>query len=178
MSLWSRFRKDRRGASAVEFALIAPLMLAFYFGLTELCQAMLAERRVSHVASAVGDLVTQTDKLSASEVADIFAIGKTVLTPFPNVGLQMRATSVTANAQGKPMVDWSRGYGGWAPMTKNMAPESTIPITMDPQTSLVVSEAQYKFTSPFGYFLPNGIQFVEKSYLRPRRSAKVDCSDC
>src|SRR3569623_1736057 len=76
-SIWSRLRTDQRGASAVEFAMIAPLMLMFYFGLTELCQAMLAERRVSHVASAVGDLVTQTDKLTPADLPDIIALGGT-----------------------------------------------------------------------------------------------------
>jgi Flp pilus assembly protein TadG len=177
MRIWSRFKADRRGASAVEFAMVAPLMLLFYCGLTELCQAMLAERRVSHVASAVGDLVTQTDKLTPAEISDIFAIGGTVMTPFPNTTLRMRTTSVTANAQGKPMVDWSRGYG-WSPMPKNAAPDFTIPVAMDPATSLVVSEAEYHYTSPLGYFLPDGIIFAEKSYLRPRRSAKVDCATC
>jgi Flp pilus assembly protein TadG len=179
MTFWSRFKADRRGASAVEFALIAPLMLIFYCGLTELCQAMLAERRVGHVSAAVGDLVTQTDKVTTTDLGDIFLIGNTVMSPFPNTTLKMRTTSVTANALSKPVVDWSRGYGGLTAIPKGqILTDLPAGLTLDPQTSLVISEAQYKFTSPLGYFLPNGIQFVEKSYLRPRRSAKVDCSNC
>ena len=36
MGLLTRLRGDRRGVSAVEFALIAPVIIVFYFGLAEL----------------------------------------------------------------------------------------------------------------------------------------------
>jgi Flp pilus assembly protein TadG len=41
----SRFWRDRRGVSAVEFALIAPVLMIFYFGMAELTEAMMAQRR-------------------------------------------------------------------------------------------------------------------------------------
>jgi Flp pilus assembly protein TadG len=41
----SGFWRDRRGVSAVEFALIAPVLVIFYCGLAELTQAMMAQRR-------------------------------------------------------------------------------------------------------------------------------------
>ena len=37
-----RLRRDERGVSAVEFALIAPVMILFYFGLAEVTQVMIA----------------------------------------------------------------------------------------------------------------------------------------
>ena len=42
ITLLHRLGRDRRGVSAVEFALIAPAMIAFYFGLAEITQALLA----------------------------------------------------------------------------------------------------------------------------------------
>lgn len=176
MRIWRTFARDQRGVSAVEFALIAPLMLIFYFGLTELCQAMLAERRVNHVASAVGDLVTQKEEISVTELNDVFKIGSLVLAPFPEASLKVVTTHVTADNKGVPIVDWSRAYGAGA-SAKTKGSSFALPLTVNANDSLVVTEATYVYDSPFGYFVPHGITFNEKAYLRPRRSAKVTCTN-
>ena len=69
-----RLRKDRRGISAVEFALIAPVMIVFYFGLAEFCQGYMSQKRLSHTASAVADLVAQSESVTTDNLDDIFAI--------------------------------------------------------------------------------------------------------
>ncbi len=176
MSLLRRYRKDERGVAAVEFALIAPVMVLLYFGLVELCQAMIAERKANHVASAVGDLVAQVDVLNASDVDDIFTIGNTIMSPFPVGTLQMRVTSATANAQGSPKVDWSRGSNGFSPMA--VGSTATIPLTMASGDSMIVAEAKYSYTSVVQYVLPNALNYSETFYLRPRRSDKVTCNGC
>jgi Flp pilus assembly protein TadG len=174
MSIWSRFKRDRRGASAVEFALIAPLMLVFYFGLTELCQAMLASRRVNHVANAVGDLVTQEEELTASQIDDVFAIGPTIMQPFSKSPLKMRTTGVTANSAGVALVDWSRGYGGMAARAKTTA--VTLKVPLDPGKSKVYTEVEYAYDSPVAYFIPKAILYKENAEHLPRKSAKVTCT--
>ncbi len=169
------FGRDQHGIAAVEFAMIAPFMLLFYFGLTELCQAMLTERRVNHVSAAVGDLITQKETTSVAELDDVFEIGSIVLAPFPKATLTVVTTHVTADDEGAPVVNWSRGYSGGSPKSTIALPPG---LTLNPNDSLVVTEATYEYESPFGYFVPNGITFNEKSYLRPRRSAQVVCADC
>ena len=44
----SRHRVTRRAASAVEFALIAPLMISFTFGLIEFGRLMLVKQTATH----------------------------------------------------------------------------------------------------------------------------------
>ena len=58
-SAFARFAADRRGIAAVEFALIAPLMLALCFGSVEVEQAVSLDRMVSLTAGTVANLVTQ-----------------------------------------------------------------------------------------------------------------------
>ena len=176
MSLLRRFGKDRKGVAAVEFALIAPAMILLYCGLVELCQAIMADRKTNHVASAVGDLVSQAETVSSSDLSDIFTIANTIMSPFPTSSLQIRVTSLTANASGTPVVDWSKGYGGFSALTVGQT--KTLPMTLASGDSMVMSESKYTYTSVLHYVLPSALSYSEVYYLRPRRSDKVTCTDC
>ena len=176
MSLLRRFGKDRKGVAAVEFALIAPAMILLYCGLVELCQAIIADRKTNHVASAVGDLVSQAETVSSSDLSDIFTIANTIMSPFPTSSLQIRVTSLTANASGTPVGDWSKGYGGLSALTVGQT--KTLPMTLASGDSMVMSESKYTYTSVLHYVLPSALSYSEVYYLRPRRSDKVTCSDC
>ena len=171
-----KFGKDSKGVAAIEFALIAPAMILMYCGLVELCQAIIAEHKTNHVASAVGDLVSQADTVSSSDLSDIFTIANTIMSPFPTSTLQIRVTSLTANASGTPVVDWSKGYGGFSALSVGQT--KTLPMTMAAGDSMVMAESKYQYTSVLQYVLPSALNYSESYYLRPRRSDKVTCTDC
>lgn len=171
IGFFARLRRDHRGVSAVEFALIAPALIAFYFGLAEFTQAMMAERRASHVAASMGDLVAQSTQISDSTLTDIFTIGSTIMSPFPTTSLKMRLSSVTANSSGTPKVDWSSGSGLTA-LTVN----STVTLPTGLVTagqSVIMSEVTYEYQSPIEQFISSPITFTKKFYLRPRKSDQV-----
>lgn len=171
MRLLKKLGRDRRGVSAVEFALIAPAMIAFYFGLAEITQALLAERRAGHAASAIGDLVAQSSSITNSEVSDIFQIATTIMKPYPTTSLKMRVTSVSANSSGVTTVDWSNG-SGLTPYTTGAS--ITVPSgVISASQSVIVSEVQYSYDSPVDFFMPDAVQFDRKFYLRPRKSDRV-----
>ena len=67
-SFLEAFRRDRRGVSAIEFGFIAPVILTIYMGLAELSEGLTAQRRVSHVSSALGDLVAQSDVVTVASL--------------------------------------------------------------------------------------------------------------
>lgn len=172
MRFLNRLRRDKRGVSAVEFALIAPAMIAFYFGLAEITQALLAERRAGHAASAIGDLVAQSSSITSSEITDIFSIATTIMKPYPTTSLKMRVTSVSANASGTTTVDWSSAQGGLTAYSTGAA--ITVPSgVIAANQSVIVSEVQYSYDSPVDFFMPSAVQFDRKFYLRPRKSDKV-----
>ncbi len=173
-----RFGRDRRGVAALEFAFVAPVMIIMYFGMAEFCEATMANRKTAHTASALGDLVAQSDQLSNSDVTDLFTVGRTIMAPFSTTGLKMRISSVTVNASNVPKVDWSDGSGLTAYTTgatlalPTNAADSSKPF-VGAGESVIVAEAQYTFISPVNFFLPSGLPFAEKYYLKPRKSNMV-----
>ena len=166
-----RFARDRRGLAAIEFGLIAPIMLATYMGVAELTLGMMAQRRAAHAASVVADLVAQTAQINGTQMNDIFRIGGAILDPFPANTLQMRVTSITANAQGSPKVQWSQGSGMDALTAGSTA--TTPANLLAAGDSVVMAEVRYTYDSPMAYLLPNASTFTDTYYLRPRRSSAV-----
>jgi Flp pilus assembly protein TadG len=173
-SMLRAFRRDRRGVSAVEFALIAPFLIMAYFGLAELAQAMMAQRRVSHAASAVGDLVGQSDSLTNAQKDDIFAAASNIVSPFPTAPLKLRITSITGNATGQPRVDWSDGSTGLAAYAHcDTVPGFPSGLITAKDENVIMAEATYTYTSTVAKIKPGGFAFSEKFYLRPRKVARV-----
>lgn len=167
MARLGRFIRDRKGVSAVEFAFIAPVLILAYFGVAELCGAMLAERKASHAASAIGDLVSQAQTLHDSDVTDIFSVASAIMSPYSTTGMKMKITSIQENAAGTAStVLWSDGSG----MTGDTAGSTvTIPANLiAANQSIIRAEVQYTYNSPVNYVIKNALNYDEVFYLRPR----------
>jgi Flp pilus assembly protein TadG len=170
---------DDRGVSAVEFALIAPVMILFYAGMADLCQGYMALKRTSHVAAAIADLASQSTVLTASEVDGIFEAGPSLMAPFASGSLEQRISSVTRVSSTKYQVDWSRSSKSTGALAGDLAvADAEVPDGMlDDGESVIIAEAAYVYQSPFQRFLPE-IRFQRRAILEPRRSAVITCADC
>lgn len=169
-----RFGRDQKGLAAVEFALLTPVMILFYFGMAELCQGYMAMKRVSHVTSMVADLTAQAQAVNQNDLTDIFNIGNEIMQPFSPDPLEVRVSSVTRGDDGIVEVDWSFG--------RDMPPLEE-PVTVpdgliNNGESLIVAEAGYEYESPVRRFLKDGPRLSRVYYLRPRVVDKVVCSNC
>lgn len=166
------WRRDERGVAAVEFALTVPIMILLYCGMAELTMAMMAERQAAHSASVVGDLVAQTTQIKVSEVNDVFTVGSSILKPFPSATLQLRVTSIKADAQNVPRVVWSMGQG-MGPLTSGAAVTGLPANLIAVNESVIRADMSYTYTSPLMQVLPNPMTFSNSFYLKPRRSPEV-----
>jgi Flp pilus assembly protein TadG len=166
-----RFIHDYKGLAAVEFALILPLMIAFYFGGVEMTNMLVANRRVTAVAYTAADLTAQSASLNDSDIADIFAASATILQPFSTTPLQVRISSVVANASNVAEVAWSDGF-----QTAPLAVGSTVTLPTGlttPGSSVVFVETTYDYASPIGETVTGTISFSETAYLKPRRAVQI-----
>ncbi len=184
--LLKRLLQDRRGVSAIEFALIAPVMITIYFGLIEFSQGYMAERRAGHVASMVADLVAQSGGTNVKDLEGVFQIGDMIMRPFSSAPLSIRVSSVTVDARGVATVEWSRAKsakdpngGDIMPARKPGDPITDLPpdLITDGQT-VILGETNYGYVSAFGQMIPGGIAFQRNYYLRPRTTERIACTDC
>jgi Flp pilus assembly protein TadG len=165
------FARDARGVSAVEFALIAPVMLALYLGAAQMTAALNADRKVTGAANAVADLVAQDDFVTDGELDDIYAASDAIVFPNDPADLALRITSIRMDADGEVFVDWSEGRGLSA-RGQDEVPELPDGL-LAPMNSIVMVEAQYPFNGPFPKESGPLVTLSDTAYLRPRRSAWV-----
>lgn len=166
-----RFWRDRRGVSAVEFALIAPFMILLYLGAVETSLALSIDRKITSVSSALADLVAQDDVITDDEMADILNAGNVIIAPFDTTPLQIRISSVMMDMDGDVEVQWSDAVG--------MSPYSeggsvTMPDgVLSPNRSIVMVEVEYRYETMFSELGVSHFDISEVFYLRPRRSIVV-----
>lgn len=168
-----RFGRDGSGVSAVEFALLAPVLILIYCGLAEFCQAYMAQRRMGHATSQVADIVAQYQAVDADLIDDTFAIGGLVLAPFPDTPLKLRVTSIMRGTDGVARVTWSRGSG----MSKRSGTMTVPAGLIENGESIIMSEGTYDYVSPLNTVLGSK-QFSHTYWLRPRLVSTITCSNC
>ncbi|WAC47702.1 pilus assembly protein [Asticcacaulis sp. SL142] len=171
-----RFAKDRRGVSAVEFALIAPILITLYLGMAELTMGMMAARKASHLAASIGDLAAQSESLTNANMTDLFEIGDRIIAPFDGgSALRVRVTCVTMDkTDNKAKVIWSDPHV-WTEKNTNDSPVVAAITTaqLPVGQSLIVTEVEYDYDSPLHSFLPAQTQFTDTFYHHPRNGSVV-----
>jgi Flp pilus assembly protein TadG len=191
----ARAAADRRGVAAIEFALVAPLLLCMYFITMEVSQAIETNKKVSRIGSMVADLVTQQPATTASELDAIMKIGQSLLTPYSRSKptITITAIEITDETTPKVKVFWSRKLVNDVAGPDATLPKGTIvtvPATLNVAGSFLVrvdSELEYqpviswaaanKQTIGLGAAFDK-ISMMERYYLRPRMSPQINCSDC
>lgn len=168
-----RLVRDRRAVSAVEFALILPLMLAIYLGGNELSHALTIARKVTHVTSSLGDLVTQSKKITNVDMTNILNAAASVMTPYPTgTLLKIRVSGITIDANSVAKVTWSDALND-TPLAVNSIVNNLPAQVKTPSTFVVTAEVHYAYTPVIGYVMTGTFDLKDQFYLRPRLSDTI-----
>ncbi|WP_028032271.1 TadE/TadG family type IV pilus assembly protein [Chelativorans sp. J32] len=187
------FLRDKRGAAALEFALIVPLLLALYFLTLEFSQAIDANRRVGRLASQVADLVTQQRELTKDELRSLMTIGKAALVPYRRSEPVITVTSIqiTDEPNPRPKVVWSRALLDDALVYAERPGD----ITEVPESLLVRGAFLIRAEANLDYrpvilwrasakealgleAAFDSISMSKRYYLRPRQTPSIPCGNC
>lgn len=166
-----RLAADERGVSAVEFALLLPLMLSLYLGAVELSQGIGADRKVTLTARTISDLVSQVSTINNADMTNSLTAAGAVMAPYPVANLKVTVSSVKIDANGQATVEWSDTLNGTA---RSKGSTITQPAALNIANSFIVlSEVQYSYTPVVGYMISGTLTLKDHIYMRPRLSDEV-----
>jgi Flp pilus assembly protein TadG len=165
------FHRDRRGVSAVEFALLAPLMIGLYLSGVEISEGISIDRKVTLTAGAMANLAAQSATLSDADVSNILNASASIMSPYSRTPLKIVVSCVDIDKDGKATVKWSETYQG----TKRGVGDSvTLPSALAvPNTSLILSEVTYAYRPVIGYTITGTLNLSDKMYMSPRQPPTV-----
>lgn len=184
-----RLSGDSKGAAAVEFALIAPLLITLYLGTQEISLALNINKKVGRTSSAVGDLIAQQDtEIKVADLKDIMKVGAATMQPYSITKPELWVTGIQISTSGAATVAWSQKLVENTTYSVPYAAGSavTVPTKLKiNDTFLVKVETKLKYrpitswsittnkSSGYAYF-----NMAEVYYLRPRNSNSISCIGC
>jgi Flp pilus assembly protein TadG len=179
-SVLSHFIRSRDGVSAVEFALLLPLMLVIYAGCGELTTALTLDRKVSRAASTISDLVAQQSNVTTASMSNIFDATSAIIEPYEATTAKVIVVVVNINSTGQT-VAWSKARNDTTSVTAGKTPPTglTVPTTIATVgDQVVVGRVTYAYDSPFSSVIKSltgssVYNLKHVFYLKPRQGSTI-----
>lgn len=161
--LFPRFARAKDGTAAVEFALLAPLMVVVLFGSIELINLLQANRRVENTAISLADVISRDTEVDDDEIDGVWAAVAPLMFPSAAVGMDLRVTSISLDQDGNAEVVWSEvcgvqnsgqcGASSYAQLNEGASVSSSdLPQSNTPGSSLIRVETTFLYRPLIGFF--------------------------
>jgi len=182
------FVKRKDGVAAVEFAILAPLMLTMYVGTVEAGNFLSVNMKVTNTAATLADLVARAPHIDDSSMDLMFEAVDIIMRPADVSEMEVVVTSlvaVTVSGELKYQVRWSNSANGNA-TARTIDSFVEIPTTSVPPVLIggiiVMSELSYTYqpviegAPGFGAILHGGIEMVDIFFDSPRNDKFWRCA--
>jgi Flp pilus assembly protein TadG len=176
----SRLWHDSRGAAAVEFAYLVPILLLMLLGTIEIGRAVNVHRQFAMATATTSDLVAREEWLGTSEtdadanLASMMESVEHLMQPYDSSTLKLGVFSVQASPDdaNDTRVAWKYSYNGQSVPDK-CQPYALPDGLIGKGGSAIVVESTYGFKPLFADFVPGmsgDMTWTEKSIHSPRNS--------
>jgi Flp pilus assembly protein TadG len=168
-----RFKRDRNGVAAVEFAMIAPVLLLILLGCIEISRMISMDRRLGIVTHMTADLIAREKELDAAGFKALMNSIEHVMRPYDATSLGLRMIEVGSSATNP---NDTRVFMSFAHNT-TQSPLAACAAYKLPTTGLlgvnafaVVVETTYTYTPLFAQFITGPMTWTDRSVQSPRHS--------
>lgn len=172
-----RFARASAGLAAVEFALILPVMVVFFFGMLEASDLFTVNRRLANAANSLVDLAAHEPTITHDQLDDMIIGVTRILEPTDTSTVVMRVISIRkgSDVNDEPRVHWSRDHDGAEPYAENSVYTGLDDnLSLNANSSLLVVEVEYTYNSALGgrvFAIPFEFEHLSKRW--PRKSSEV-----
>jgi len=172
------FAEDDRGVSAVEFALILPVIVVLLIGMVDVNEGLTVYRKMRQISSTATDLVAQRSEVTPAEITMILQGSASLLAPYDTTDLDIVLSVLTVEQQGQT-VAWSRAYQTGAE-TAGATPGFPVPDELaEVGTQFVAVRVDYTFDTLLSGLLErilgrSGYVMQDTMYERPRLGDEIE----
>jgi Flp pilus assembly protein TadG len=174
--------RNEEGVAAIEFALVLPFLIMLLVGSIEMFLMSMASRKMTRVASTVGDLVTQAKgALSKSAIEDYYRVSKYIMGSFDTNNLALSIFTFTKDSRNSsPRLAWRQNLGSYTCQASVPSLTADQRAAMQDGNDLVITFGCYRYQVKIGKLVFGNLHLTMRDdiSLRPRQRMKLPCNDC
>jgi Flp pilus assembly protein TadG len=186
-----RVLADRQGVTAVEFALVSPILIILMFGAIEMSNLLIADTKLRAATAGVADLITQKSdgEITTTNLQMANYAARLIMAPLPSVTdgqprFAMIVTNYATDSDGNTTVAWTRLLDPSAPTTPTLSTvlgisppncgPATLPDGLAVERNQVIGVTSvYEWRPWFGFIFNDNIRIAGQNYSMPRFSASL-----
>lgn len=166
-------RRNEEGLAAIEFAILAPIMISMYFGLAEVASAISVDRSISHATNVAGDLASQVANVDEADLEDLLTATLRIMSVSDTSKVTIQLESWSRDSDGN---DTSVGV---ATMNAGAASLPAFDVStvddslLNDTAGIVVARVAYLYSPLKLQYMKTDFTMSDTFILKPRRSSEV-----
>ncbi|CAM3689549.1 TadE/TadG family type IV pilus assembly protein [Litorimonas haliclonae] len=166
----AKIRQNDDGLAAIEFAILAPLLIAMYLGLAEVATAVSTDRSVSHATNVIGDLASQTSNVDKADLEDVLSATLRIMDVGEASKVTIQLDSWSRNSSGKNELVGSAIMNEGSAALPSFDPATIDESLLNENAGILVARVAYKYSPLKLLYMKRDITLSDSFVLKPRRS--------
>jgi Flp pilus assembly protein TadG len=173
-SLIGRLRRSDRGGVLIESAFVLPIAIVLLLAGFEVARLTLIHQKMDRAATAMADLVSQSEDITVAQLNDMFNAIQHIMEPFDLSGKGVVIVSSIGTQGANPTtIYWQRTGAGSVIATSQVGTEGNAPtlptgFVVRSGEGLIVAEVYYDYAPLLFWDILGANQLYHRAFFRPR----------
>ncbi len=169
----AKLGKNEDGLAAIEFAILAPVMISMYFGLAEVASAISVDRSISHATNVAGDLTSQVANVDDADLEDLLTATLRIMDVDDSSKVTISIESWSRDAGGNDTNVGSATMNAGAAALPAFDVSTVDTSLLNDTAGIVVARVAYLYSPMKLQYMKTDFTMSDTFILKPRRSSEV-----